>query len=77
MTNWIILNLMTNEVNVFASKQEATDHAVGVNKKTDGHPSFYLYSNVVGESLSKFEGRLVRKFGTDNFGWEIYDQKFL
>jgi hypothetical protein len=71
MTNWIILNLMTNEVNVFASKQEATDCAADVNKKTDGHPSFYLYSNVVGESLCKFEGRLVREFGTDKYEWQV------
>lgn len=72
--NYTTLNLITHEVNVFGSKQEATNYAIDVNKKDNSHPAFYLYSNVVGGSTSKFEGRLIRKFGTDNYEWEMRDK---
>jgi hypothetical protein len=65
------LNLITNEVAVHSSKKEATDWAVNENKKSNDHPSFYLYSQESGASTSKFEGELYRKFGSDEFEWCI------
>jgi hypothetical protein len=61
---------MSNDVNVWASKEEATNFAVDENKKSENHPAFYLYSQEPGASTSKFEGRLMRQFGTDNYYWE-------
>ena len=36
------LNFMSNNVNILASKEEATNFAVDENKKSENHPAFYL-----------------------------------
>jgi hypothetical protein len=63
---YIIVNPFDmTDIRKYNDMNSALHESVELNESNPDHPSFYLYKNT--DSQIMYIGRLIRKFGTDNF----------